>query len=113
MAISRTITARFKRCWTARLQLTVGLAVTFGGGCLAVGQTPVGSPAPQPVVNPIVASVGVPEIVTRETLEDAWRVALQSDQRLEAGRWNVLSAASTQSAAEAERYPSLQVGGDY
>ena len=48
-----------------------------------------------------------------ETLEDAWRAALASDQRLEASQWNLSAAQSTWSAAKAERYPSLKLGTDY
>jgi outer membrane protein TolC len=48
-----------------------------------------------------------------ETLEDAWQVALRSDQRVEAGQWQVESAQSTWAAARAERMPSLTLGADY
>ena len=48
-----------------------------------------------------------------ETLEDAWRVALRTDQRLEASRWNVTAAESSLHAAEAERLPSLKLNNDY
>ncbi len=49
----------------------------------------------------------------QETLEDAWRVALATDQRVAASRWNVTSASSTAAAAQAERFPSLKVGSDF
>jgi outer membrane protein len=48
-----------------------------------------------------------------ETLEDAWQTALQRDYRLEAGRWNVGAAESSLRAAEAERFPSFKLDGDY
>jgi outer membrane protein TolC len=48
-----------------------------------------------------------------ETLEDAWRESLATDQRIAAGRWNVSSASSTAAAAEAERFPSLKLASEY
>ena len=50
--------------------------------------------------------------IASETLEDAWRTALQSDQRVEAGQWQVESAQNTWAAARAERMPSLTLGAD-
>ena len=49
----------------------------------------------------------------QETLEDGWRIALESDQRIEASRWNISSAESTQAAAQAERLPSVNFGSNY
>jgi outer membrane protein TolC len=48
-----------------------------------------------------------------ETLDDAWRIALEKDQRLEASQWNVSAANSTYAAAQAERLPSVATGADY
>jgi len=48
-----------------------------------------------------------------ETLEDAWRVALESDQRLESSEWNLSAAESTWAGARAERLPSLTLGANY
>ena len=47
-----------------------------------------------------------------ETLEDAWRAALQSDERIKAGGWNVSAADQTRAAACAEGCPSVSVGGN-
>jgi outer membrane protein TolC len=55
----------------------------------------------------------VPAPFSGETLEDAFRLALASDQRVEAGQWNVYSAQSTWAAAQAQRMPSLTLGADY
>ncbi len=65
----------------------------------------------RPANAPVLATAG--PIVVQDTLEDAWRAALQWDQRVEAGQWNVSSAKSAQGAAEAERLPSLQLGANY
>ncbi|MEN6451070.1 MAG: TolC family protein [Thermoguttaceae bacterium] len=48
-----------------------------------------------------------------ENLEEAWRVALRADQRLEASRWNINAAESSLGAAQAERFPALRLGSDY
>jgi outer membrane protein TolC len=48
-----------------------------------------------------------------ESLDDAWRVALATDQRVAASRWNVTSASSTAAAAEAERFPSLKLSSEF
>ena len=48
-----------------------------------------------------------------ETLDDAFRTALATDQRVEAGQWNVSSAESTWAATRAQRMPSLTLGADY
>ncbi len=53
------------------------------------------------------------EYYSGETLDDAFRTALASDQRVEAGQWNVSSAESTWAAARAQRMPSLTLGADY
>ena len=53
------------------------------------------------------------ETSPRESLDDAWRAALATDQRIAASRWNVTSASSTAAAAEAERFPSLKMGSEY
>ena len=89
-------------------------------GCLAtaptIGQQPGGGlpeTAPPP---PQAAPYGAPRsesAMPQETLEDAWRVALENDQRVEASRWNITSAESTQAAAQAERFPYLTVGSSY
>ena len=48
-----------------------------------------------------------------ETLETAWAVALSTDQRIAASRWNVSAAESGWNAARAERMPSLSLGAEY
>lgn len=87
-------------CWVAR----------------AVGQQPYVIPeptGPAPVYETPALPVPGPGPVVLETLDDAWRVALDNDQRVEASRWNVSSARSTLAAAQAERFPALKLGADY
>jgi outer membrane protein TolC len=48
-----------------------------------------------------------------ETLEDAWRIALEADQRVAAGDLNLSAADHALAAARAERYPSLNLGANY
>jgi len=48
-----------------------------------------------------------------ETLDDAWRIALSVDRRLEASQWNLSAASRNLAAVRAERFPSLNVGADY
>jgi outer membrane protein TolC len=45
-----------------------------------------------------------------ETLQDAWRIALENDDRIKAGRWNVSAANHDREAACAESCPSVNVG---
>jgi outer membrane protein len=45
-----------------------------------------------------------------ETLDDAWRAALQNDERIKAGCWNVSAAEQVRAAACAEGCPSVSVG---
>ena len=45
-----------------------------------------------------------------ETLEDAWRIALENDERIKAGGWNVSAADHSRAAACAQGYPSVDVG---
>ncbi len=72
---------------------------------LALGQQHfVPAPAPPPPQD----ARAVPE-----TLQDAWRTALQTDQQIESSRWNLSSARSSLEAAKAERLPTLKVGADY
>jgi len=80
----------------------------------AWGQQPAATSWPESPVSrlpPTATTYG--ENTWQESLEDAWQVALASDQRVQANRWNVASAESTLSAAEAERYPSMKLGGQY
>ncbi len=51
-----------------------------------------------------------PEAPRPETLEEAWRVALENDQRIQAGGWNVSAANQTRAAACAAGYPSVDLG---
>jgi outer membrane protein TolC len=53
-----------------------------------------------------------PVIRSSETLEDAWRIALQNDERVKAGGWNVAAANQNRAAAYAEGRPSVTVGAD-
>ncbi|MCE5302688.1 MAG: TolC family protein [Planctomycetaceae bacterium] len=66
---------------------------------------------PVPNINPWNGSPPGPAAV--ESLDDAWQVALDVDQRIAASRWNANSASSTLAAAEAERFPALKMGGTY
>ncbi|MGO9112795.1 MAG: TolC family protein [Thermoguttaceae bacterium] len=88
---------RFPRWFTTCALLAFVVAATLVGPALAQVEIPV-PPAQQ---------------IATETLEDAWRIALRSDQRIEAGQWQVASAQSTWAAARAERMPSLTLGADY
>ena len=45
-----------------------------------------------------------------ETLQDAWRIALENDDRIKAGGWNVSAADHDRAAACAESSPSVSVG---
>ncbi len=91
------------------------LALTFLGvlASRAVGQPP---PAPLPP-GPVSASEPQPRYVQQdvpeETLDEAWRIALSVDRRLEASQWNLSAAARSLAAAGAERFPSLSLGADY
>lgn len=62
------------------------------------------APMPPQAVAPMPADMAE----APETLEDAWQFALHSDQRVEAGRWNVSSARSSLEAARAEQFPALR-----
>lgn len=104
--------------WDKRVGYRLFLVLAFVGGVLetpSVGQVPtppgnVSEVRPLPELSGQTAHNG---LVVQETLEDAWRIALEADQRVEAGRWGVSSAISTQCAAQAEQFPSLQVGSSY
>jgi outer membrane protein len=69
---------------------------------VARAQQPPGPPAP-PSVAP--RAMG-------ETLEEAFRCALTSDQRIEASQRSVASAESSWSSARAQRLPSVTLGAD-
>lgn len=51
--------------------------------------------------------------VQAETLDTAWAVALQADERIAASRHYVAAAESGWNAARAERLPSVTLGADY
>lgn len=51
-----------------------------------------------------------PAISSSETLEDAWRIALENDERVKAGGWNLSAANQDRAAACAEGCPSVNVG---
>jgi outer membrane protein len=51
-----------------------------------------------------------PTVNPSETLADAWRIALENDDRIKAGAWDVSAADHVRAAAYAERYPSVNVG---
>ena len=70
--------------------------------------SPPGSPADFGPAREQPAPVGQPE-----TLEAAWAVALNADQRVAASEWSVSAAESGWNAALAERMPSLTLGADY
>ena len=89
-------------------------------GCLAtapsVAQQPGGGPPGGESAPQQAASYGEPRpdvAVPQETLEEAWQIALENDQRIEASRWSISSAESTQAAAQAERLPYLTFGSSY
>jgi outer membrane protein TolC len=51
-----------------------------------------------------------PPVRPSETLQDAWRIALENDDRIKAGGWNVSAADHNRAAACAESCPSVNVG---
>jgi outer membrane protein len=53
---------------------------------------------------------GQPAARYAETLEDAWRTALENDDRVKAGGWDVSAANHARAAACAEGRPSVNVG---
>lgn len=69
------------------------------------GAKGVHSPAPAASGDAVQAAASPPE-----TLDDAWRVALQNDDRIKAGGWNVSAAEQARAAACAEGCPSVSVG---
>jgi outer membrane protein TolC len=92
--------------------------VTLWTALLLPAQVAAQQPRPEVVVpEPVDAppSQATSELLDspQESLEDAWRCALSTDQRLDAARCNVESATRSRAAAQAERFPSLTVGGDY
>src|SRR5208283_5854052 len=86
----------------------------------AVAQPPVSAPGPG--VAPLPPSLPLDFNPAREqpapvgqaeTLETAWAVALNADQRIKASEWDVSAAQSGWNAARAERMPSLTMGAEY
>lgn len=79
------------------------------------GQSAIPSPPPDPQGSPQVEPVSfkISELVSGETLAEAFRMALETDERVKARQCNVASAQSTLAAARAERLPSLTFGADY
>ncbi len=86
----------------------------------AVAQPPVNAPGPgaaplppglPPDFNP--AREQAAPVGQLETLETAWAVALNADQRIAASEWSVSAAESGWNAARAERLPSMTLGADY
>jgi outer membrane protein len=85
---------------------------------LSAASVPGQNGIPLPPAAPEPSKIGSPATTSgerpfTETLEAAFQVALASDQRVEAGRWNVSSAQSSWEAAKAQRLPSLTLGADY
>lgn len=65
------------------------------------------APSPGEMVDPAYTSGPI------ETLEQAWQIALSSDQRIAAMQFQVAAAQSTCVSAQAEALPSLTLGVDY
>jgi outer membrane protein len=87
-------------------------------GCIPSGPVWAGSPQVNrlPAVGDVPFDDGAgrsPTESSQETLEDAWLVALATDQRVAASRWNVASASSTAAAAQSERFPMLKMGTEF
>lgn len=61
------------------------------------------------------ASFTVPDGISaqRETLDQAWTIALQVDQQLQAKRWDVSSAQRSLQSAQAQRWPLLAMESSY
>ncbi len=80
----------------------------------ANGQAPSAVRLPVAYDEPIPPGIETPSVESpEETLEDAWHEALCVDQRVASSRWNISAASSMAAAAEAERYPSLKMGGEF
>jgi outer membrane protein TolC len=90
--------AVFATIWLASVNCSAQTAPPLAGG-----QTP-----PAGGFNDRVP--GGPPIVSEETLEDAWRIALAGDQRVEAGDFNLSAADHACAAARAERFPTVNLG---
>jgi outer membrane protein len=77
---------------------------TFGQSSNRLPRQAQAAPMPEP-------PIALQPVIPQESLDDAWSVALGADQRVQASRWNLSSSMSNLSAAQAEMYPSLQLGG--
>jgi outer membrane protein len=96
------------RCLGAMLLVCLAASVS---GQLAIIPLPPPDGPESPRID--LASLAVSAQPSGETLDDAFRLALETDQRVKAGQWGVSSAQSTWAAARAERMPSLTLGTDY
>ena len=93
-----------------RVLFCIVLIWTFGGRVEA--QPPAPFP-PASVSAPAGPSARAGTVAGLRTLEDAWRIALDTNHLLEASQWNASASAGSLSAARAERLPSLTLGADY
>jgi outer membrane protein len=85
---------------------------------LRAGSVPGQNRSPLPREESGSAEAGPPVAVAQpraygETLDEAFQAALTTDQRVEAGRWNISSAQSTCAGAKSQRLPSMTLGADY
>ena len=94
----------------------VAAAAVLTIACLAAAIAPgqqLSAPGPPPP--PFAVTPPPPQDLpaVQETLQDAWRAALDSDQQIASSQCSLLSARSSFEAARAERFPSLNLGTDY
>ena len=94
-------------------RIIYGVILTATTAAAVVAQPPVSAlgpgAAPLPPASPAdfnPAKEQPPPVGPQETLETAWTVALNADQRIAASEWSVSAAESGWNAARAERMPS-------
>ena len=104
-------------CWRITAGLVLLTLLLLGPWGLGAAGQNVGIPQPPQELAPppgaAMATVTPESGPPRETLAEAWLIALGGDQRVEASRWNLSAAQSSWAAARAERLPSVSFGGDY
>ncbi len=96
----------------------VAAAAVLAAVCLAAAFAPgqqllAPGPPPPPPLSPAVTPPTQDLPAVQETLQDAWRAALDSDQQIASSQCSLLSARSSFEAARAEQFPSLNLGADY
>ncbi|HYW79691.1 MAG TPA: TolC family protein [Thermoguttaceae bacterium] len=104
---------RLRNCTSAPTLLLIVL-LTASGRCLSADAQQLAAPLPAELPNtPSGQLIVGPMESGRETLEDAWQVAVRSDLSLKASQWNLSAATRSLGAARAELLPSMTLGADY